>query len=130
MGRMPYVFGASLPVTTHTTPSRARARLVSIFLMRACGYGECRILPISMPGTERSSVYLLAPVVLPAASTMATRLPMMEKSFCISSQDSGVSCWPTNLRARYSVLDTRHCFPLRIDGGADGLVHLRIAGAA
>src|SRR5579864_2101356 len=79
MGRMPYVFGASLPVTTHTTPSRARARLVSIFLMRACGYGECRILPISIPGTQRSSVYLPAPVVLPAASTMATGLPIMEK---------------------------------------------------
>src|SRR6266571_3687798 len=33
-----------------------------------------------MPGSVRSSVYLPAPVVLPAASTMAMGLPMMEKS--------------------------------------------------
>src|SRR5580692_9928783 len=48
--------------------------------MRACGCGECRILPMSMPGRLRSSVYLPAPVVFSAASTMAVRLPMIEKS--------------------------------------------------
>ena len=37
-------------MTTATTPSRASARLVSMRLMRACGYGECRIFPTSMPG--------------------------------------------------------------------------------
>ena len=37
--------------------SRASARLVSIFTMRACGCGECRILPIIIPGSVRSSVY-------------------------------------------------------------------------
>src|SRR2546423_10422594 len=49
-------------------------------LMRACGCGECRILPINIPGSDRSSVYLPAPVVLPAASTIAIGRPMMEKS--------------------------------------------------
>src|SRR5580700_11816666 len=47
-------------------------------LMRAWGYGECRIFPTSMPGTLRSSVYLPAPVVFSAASTIAVGLPMME----------------------------------------------------
>src|SRR5260221_7296154 len=79
-GRIPYLFGASGPVTTQTTPSRASARAVLIFLISACGYGECRILPINIPGSDRSSVYLPWPVVLPAESTSATDLPMMEKS--------------------------------------------------
>src|ERR1035441_9520490 len=69
---MSYGFGASAPVITATTPSSALAREVSICLIRACGYGEWRILPTSVPGRLRSSVYLPAPVVLPAASTMAT----------------------------------------------------------
>src|SRR5689334_523558 len=77
---MPYLFGASGPVTTHITPSTASAFDVSIFLIRACGYGECRILPVNIPGSDRSSAYLPCPVVLPAESTRATRLPMMEKS--------------------------------------------------
>src|SRR6476646_4386699 len=77
---MPYLFGASGPVTTQTTPSTASALDVSIFLIRACGYGECRILPVSIPGTDRSSVYFPWPVVLPAESTRAMRLPIMEKS--------------------------------------------------
>src|SRR6185437_891291 len=79
-GRMPYLFGASGPVTTQITPSSASAFDASIFLIRACGYGECRILPVSIPGTDRSSVYLPWPVVLPAESTSATRFPIMEKS--------------------------------------------------
>src|SRR3954468_14677295 len=77
---MPYLLGASTPVTTVTTPSSASARRESMCLMRACGYGECNILPISMPGTLRSSVYLPWPVVLPAESISAIGLPMMEKS--------------------------------------------------
>src|SRR5438132_3040726 len=66
-------------MATATTPSSFSALLVSMRLMRACGCGECRILPVSMPGSDRSSVYLPAPVVLPAASTMAMGLPIMEK---------------------------------------------------
>src|SRR5882672_6270050 len=49
-------------------------------LIRAWGYGACRIFPTSMPGTLRSSVYLPAPVVLPAASTIAIGFPIIEKS--------------------------------------------------
>src|SRR5207302_8240148 len=80
---MPYLFGASTPVTTVITPSSASARRESMHLMRACGYGECRILPFSMPGTLRSSVYLPPPVVFSAASIMAVGLPIMEKSVIV-----------------------------------------------
>src|ERR1700722_5660477 len=51
--------------------------------MRAWGYGECRILPISIPGTVRSSVYLPPPVVFSAASIIAVGFPMMLKLLCI-----------------------------------------------
>src|ERR1039457_830502 len=54
-------------------------------LMRACGYGECRIFPTSIPGRLKSSVYLPAPVVLPAASTMAIDLPITENSLIADS---------------------------------------------
>src|ERR1700690_3248072 len=64
---------------TAMTPSSCSARVASMRLMRAWGCGECRILPMSIPGTVRSSVYLPAPVVLPAASIMAMGRPMMEK---------------------------------------------------
>src|SRR5215467_64437 len=88
-GRMPYLFGASDPITTVTTPSSASARDASIFLTTACGYGECRILPISIPGRDRSSVYLPWPVVLPAESTSATRLPITENSLINNSVHCG-----------------------------------------
>src|SRR5579864_3852281 len=54
-------------------------------LIRACGYGECRILPTNMPGKLRSLVYLPAPVVFSAASTMAMGFPMMENPLFILS---------------------------------------------
>src|ERR1700693_4058748 len=67
-------------MTTATTPSSASARPASMLLIRACGYGECRIFPTSIPGMLRSSGYLPAPAVFSAASTIAVGLPMMEKS--------------------------------------------------
>src|SRR5258708_3332143 len=114
-GRIPYLLGASGPVTTHTTPSRASARDVLTFLIRACGYGECRILPISIPGRDRSSVYLPWPVVLPAESTSATDLPMMEKSDIL-----------------LFLMLTRLLIPgeFRCNRRLDRLIHLRIPGAA
>src|SRR5438876_6426286 len=69
-------------------------------VMRAWGYAECRILPTSMPGRQRSSVYLPAPVVLPAASTMAMGFPIIEKSVmvlachqfkCLSQDQTGAT---------------------------------------
>src|SRR5512141_665255 len=108
MGRMPYVVGASAPVTTATTPERARAREVSIFVMRACGCGECRILPTSMPGTLRSSVYLPWPVVFSAASTKATGLPIVQNS---------------DISRRSSLL-------LGFNRRLDRLEHLHVAGTA
>ncbi len=103
-GRMPKGLGASLPVTTATTPSSFSARVVSMFLMRACGCGECRILPYSMPATERSSVYLPAPVVLPAASIIAIALPIMEKSV-VAGWSFGISV----LSSPFSVLSCNPC---------------------
>src|SRR5437879_2514407 len=107
---MPYGLGASLPTATAITPSHSSARLVSIPLMRACGYGECKIFPISIPATLRSSVYLPAPVVFPAASIIAVDLPIMEKSLI-------------------AVVVSRDC-PLGCNRRAYGLVHLAIAGTA
>src|SRR5215469_11033495 len=98
-GRMPYLFGASEPITTVTTPSSASARDASIFLMTACGYGECSILPTSIPGRERSSVYLPWPVVLPAESTSATRLPMMEKSLIAFWVETYLCCCSASIAA-------------------------------
>src|SRR6185437_2087930 len=104
----------SLPVAIAITPSSASARELSMRVIRACGYGECRIFPTSMPGTLRSSVYLPAPVVFPAASTMATGLPIMEKSVIFQS---------STLRRSHSLL-------LSLDGGFDCLIHLVVSGAA
>ena len=60
-------------------------------------------------------MYLPAPVVLPAASTIAIGLPITEKSF-IAHFASTSSCFSS--------------FLLRIDRRANRLVHLRISGAA
>src|SRR5215471_17128903 len=80
-------------MTTAMTPSSLSARLESTFLMRACGYGEWRTLPTSIPETRRSSVYLPAPVVFSAASTIAVGLPMMEKSLLMYLQSLNIqSC--------------------------------------
>jgi hypothetical protein len=52
---MQYSTGISRPVTTACTPGIASAALVSIDKMRACGCGERRILPCSIPGSTMSS---------------------------------------------------------------------------
>src|SRR5438874_6945268 len=109
---MPYLLGASSPVTTVITPSRASARLASMRLMMACGYGECRILPMSMPESERSSVYFPAPVVLPAESMSATGLPMTENSDIALSSRGGDAF----------LLGANRCL--------NRLIHLRVAGTA
>src|ERR1017187_8322240 len=120
---MPYGFGASAPVTTATTPSSACAREVSICLIRACGYGEWRILPTNIPGSLKSSVYLPAPVVLPAASTMAIDFPITENSLITASLLPAPDCCPrvrlqsprelpgTSASTRCS--DTNYCSTLR-----------------
>src|SRR5882762_4996939 len=61
-----------------------------------------------MPGTERSSVYLPAPVVLPAASTMAMGLPMMEKLDIKANR----SLEPTEI-VRHVCPNRRDCSPYR-----------------
>src|ERR1700739_4916454 len=105
--------------------------------MRACGYEECRILPTSIPGTLRSSVYLPAPVVFSAASTIAVALPMMEKSplilllpgftsrkFVIPSEARNLlfACSGTSFRCQ--------TLPFSGDCRLDRLIHLAVSGAA
>src|SRR5215469_18959852 len=133
---MPYGLGASRPVMTAMTPSSCSARLGSMRLMWAWGCGECRILPTSMPGSERSSVYFPAPVVLAAASTIGIERPMMEK--LVIRRDGGAT---TNLywcdgdfRVRHTTgrrsFHRRHSLLLGFNRSFDGLVHLRVSGTA
>src|SRR6185437_15539931 len=70
-----------------------------------------------MRGTERSSVYLPAPVVFSAASTMAVRLPMIEKPVVVG-------------RLSFAILFGRHSLLLGLNRRLDGLVHLVVAGTA
>src|SRR6266550_7542170 len=101
--------------------------------MRAWGKGECRILPTSMPGMARSSVYLPAPVVLPAASTMAMGFPIIEKSV--------IRCWSLvvhrwqdqNPHAGISLgvqvlFGGRHSLLFGVNCRLDCLIHLAITG--
>src|SRR5215472_15525806 len=105
-----------------------------MLLIRACGYGECRILPISMPGTLRSSVYLPTPVVFSAASIMAVGLPMMEKSImdrCIHLHRSA-GILPAVRRASRPPIGPprRRRYAFCRYHGSNGFIHLVIASAA
>src|ERR1022692_4177556 len=89
-----------------------------------------------MPGRLRSSVYLPAPVVLPAASTMAIDFPITEKLF-ISNQQLAFSTQLNRLFCRKKVtllLCSDQLFALArffgLNHRSHRLVHLRIAGAA
>src|ERR1700730_4617873 len=95
-------------------------------LIRACGYGECRILPTSMPATLRSSVYLPAPVVFSAASIIAVGLPIMEKSLMLSFRAKRGICFSVG----GATLLRHHSFLFRGNRRADGFIHLAIARAA
>src|SRR5437868_2792648 len=132
-GRIPYGVGASLPVTTATTPSNFSARRVSMCLMRAWGKGECRILPTSMPGMVRSSVYLPAPVVLPAASTMAMGFPIIEKASLVIGRSSLAKSRPSCRKRvqdyKITLFNSCHSLLFGINRGFDGLIHLAIARA-
>jgi hypothetical protein len=52
---MQYFTAISWPVTMACTPGSASAVLASTLRIRACGCGERRILPCSMPGKFMSS---------------------------------------------------------------------------
>src|SRR5947207_4799007 len=106
-----------------------------------------------MPATERSSVYLPAPVVLPAASIIAIGLPMMEKSVIgrweqtnklvcedfwegtalavpqKTSLGSGLQPLSCILVGLHKSLPHRHALLLRINRRLDRLIHLRIPRA-
>ncbi len=64
MGSTPKRTSLASPVTTARTPGTARAAVTSIDLMSAWGCVERRILPTSMCGSLRSSVYWASPVTL------------------------------------------------------------------
>src|SRR5690242_20770873 len=84
-----------------------------------------------MPGTERSSVYLPAPVVFSAASTMAVRLPIMEKSLACRRLTVDGFCSYVFWSWSFAILFCRcHALLLGLDCRLYGLVHLVVAGAA
>src|SRR5579864_5077991 len=72
-----------------------------------------------MPGTLRSSVYLPAPVVFSAASTIAVGLPMMEKAVA--------GRW--SLVVVIALLSACHCGAFRCNRISYRLIHLVVAGA-
>src|SRR5579872_981540 len=124
-------------MTTATTPSSFSAWLVSMLMIRACGYGECRILPMSMPGRLRSSVYFPLPVVFSAASTIAVGLPIMENPLFIYLLAATpfrlvVPSDAWNLLSADSVSspDGIHPFTFRLDRRPNGFIHLVVSGAA
>ncbi len=85
-GRMPnFTRGRSWPVMTAYTPGRARARVVSMRLIRAWGCGLRRSLPWAMRDISRSSANLVSPTTLAQASILGSDWPMIEKrSFFMS----------------------------------------------
>src|SRR5262245_38541957 len=74
-GRMPNGIGRSRPVRIAITPGIARARVVSIETMRACGTCARWILQCSMRGRKRSSAKRVAPVHSASPSTLRTGFP-------------------------------------------------------
>src|SRR5258708_3289117 len=76
-GRIPNAMGRSWPVSTAFTPAKARALLVSMPVMRACGCGLRSSLQYNMRGRARSSANFVAPVTLATASTLRSALPIM-----------------------------------------------------
>ena len=75
-GRMPNGIGSSLPTSVASTPGCAAARLTSMRLMRACGWGERRSFANAMRGNTRSSAKSVWPVTLAAASILASGSPI------------------------------------------------------
>src|SRR5260370_20514211 len=76
-GRIPNAMGRSWPVSTAFTPAKARALLVSMPVMRACGCGLRSSLQNNMRGRARSSANFVAPVTLATASTLRRAVPIM-----------------------------------------------------
>src|SRR5262249_15068131 len=70
---------ASSPVTTANTPARARARLVSMRAMRACGCGLRSTAACSIPGSFTSSVYVARPARSFGSSRRGTSLPIQRR---------------------------------------------------
>src|SRR5438309_9512629 len=77
---MPNLVGRSSPVSTASTPGRARARVVSTRRILACGCGLRRIRPKSMRGSERSSANRVWPLTLAKASGLVSDLPTTASS--------------------------------------------------
>src|SRR2546426_12401373 len=100
---------------TALTPGRASASRVSIFLIRACGYGLRTILAQSMPGRLRSAPKVALPVTRSGASTFANLVPITLCSMTSSLlMNSSVSVgWANNP------------FPFAIPGYQAGLYSFR-----
>ena len=68
-GSGPVCSAACAPVITSTTPGSASARLVSMFLMRACAWGLLSTAAWAMFGRTTSSMYFPRPVSSRGSST-------------------------------------------------------------
>src|ERR1700686_5595251 len=77
---MPNLIGGSPPGRPASTPGSARARVVSMRRIRACGCGLRRIRPKSIRGSARSSANLVCPLTLAKASGFVSDLPTMVSS--------------------------------------------------
>src|SRR3989454_5105040 len=92
-GRIPNGIGRSFPVSTALTPGRARARVVSIRTIRACGCGLRSSLQYNMRGRERSSANFVPPRTLAVASTLRSAFPTTRRA------DGRVGGWAEGDRA-------------------------------
>src|SRR4051812_24692243 len=69
-------FPGSMTVIAAFTPGAFCAAVRSTETTRACGYGDRRMRPCSMPGRLMSYGYFAAPVALTGPSTRRIRVPM------------------------------------------------------
>src|SRR6266851_7556014 len=115
-GRIPNGIGRSRPVITACTPSSRCAAVVSIEMMRACGWVLRSSLEYSIRGNARSSAKRVAPVTFATASTLRSAFPMTREALRVPIQRL-----PRGLRDFAS-------HPRR--GQLDRFIDLDIAGAA
>src|SRR6266851_1497073 len=134
-GRIPNGIGRSRPVITACTPSSRCAAVVSIEMMRACGWVLRSSLQYSIRGNARSSAKRVAPVTFATASTFRSAFPMTLEGWTVGMLEGGLpSNFPTFPRLRVAIqrlprgLREFASHPRR--GQLDRFIDLDIAGAA
>src|SRR2546426_4514567 len=95
-GRIPNGIGRSRPVRTACTPSSRCAAVVSIDVMRACGWVLRSSLQYSIRGKARSSANFVAPVTFAVASIFRCARPMTRRLSAIKRFASWFGFFPTH----------------------------------